>query len=232
MLIWAIKDGYIIRILGFSINSDLPLNDYAPKNLSKIEALLTLAESIGVPLLYIHQIETTTTIKFAKIIHDQTKLRAQRYEVPIGTFVDKVQGIFGTNYSHGRSVKPINKSAHDWFHEWSRLNFPSEYIKNDADIITFADNKAVTVVVEVKRSFQPEDWSPFRADEKNYALQIALAQKIGAKALLIEHQKETLINDTTNVAFFDLHNINTGPVWLDYTKEIITAKEAVTRIDR
>jgi hypothetical protein len=120
-------------------------------------------------------------------------------------------------YPHDEStVKPVNRSTHDFFHMWSRENLPSGdngVIKCDMDgCFVDPDSFLPRVLVEIKRSQHPPipQWKPYPADYTGLSLLYNVANATDAELWILHHSsspQETNLNVNNSLSLFKVNEL-------------------------
>lgn len=129
-------------------------------------------------------------------------------------------------------MKEVNRYTSNEFHDWQRANLPSRFVMQDIDTwaLVWADSQANSepfAVIELKRSFyEPEKWTPFKADAPNYTSLFKLAKKAGLPLWIIYFKKDEVITDKSLFHVFNVKDVNSAASsWISYDEQLITAKE-------
>lgn len=236
LLVWLAAAGSSQNLLGFSINSDFKWEEYLINNEKKLEAIFDITETLSIPLIWIYQ----PLIREGKLElgilskNEDGVLQCNREQLILAECGQKIQSFFGTNFQNPGASKPVNISAHDAFHLWSRTALPRDYIKNDVDLIVFGHDSHKLYYVELKRSFPPKRWpGPYRDDLPNFLLQKHTSEKMGAIAILIQQDKNVDVGPETIVRYSIIEKVDPslpGNKFIIGPTEFITAIEALRRL--
>lgn len=129
-------------------------------------------------------------------------------------------------------MKKVNRYTSNEFHDWQRANLPSRFVMQDIDTwaLVWADSQAnfePIAIIELKRSFyEPEKWTPFKADAPNYLALFKLACKANIPLWVIYFKKDEPITDTSGFHIFKVRAVEpNGSPWISYDEQLITARE-------
>lgn len=230
LLIWGAKKLGDIKILGLSYNSERLWHQLADHN--KINCLLYIGNKLDLPVIWIgNKNNIEEGIELGQIIIEDNKLCLKDHKLRKDTeSIDYIQNTFKEFYKKKGTDKAVNLKTAGNFHKWSRLNLPERYIKADIDLTLNKDGNPISLI-EVKRSFDPEKWTPFKNDLNNYLLQFRICNKIGIKAILIQ-QPKTKINDNTKLGFYFINDVDSRCLkWMNYDKEVLSAKKVKKKLE-
>lgn len=130
-------------------------------------------------------------------------------------------------------VKPLNRYTSNEFHDWQRQNLSGRFVIQDLDAwaIVISDslkNYEPLCLIELKRSFyEPEKWSPFKADLPNYLSLFKLSIRAKLPLTIIYFKKELSLTSTdAKIAIFKIQNVaESDSEWIKFSKNIQTPNE-------
>jgi len=237
LLLWGARDQNSVKLLGITLTVGLVnLNWIANK-------IILLENKISRIVLIASKLSQKCRIKFVVIFYslsdepfflitdhnvNPTDLRKLK-RVDEKQMPSVIQHLFNTEFGSHGTGKQVNKTTSDWFHEWSRANLPTEYVKANIDGLLLNEKDEPEIVLETKRSFSDASgWSPYYADARNYHFEGLLAKIAEIEFWTVYHKKGELINDSSNVALFAITDTAlTGADWLKYERFNIKAKEVL-----
>jgi len=231
MIVWGETTEKTVNLLGLSFDSRYLWDEYRDKgDMEKLKALINLSNKLDLPIFWVgkeefdeNQLELgvlpNAIDKFDPNLYDLAKAR------------EEIQDILGSSYESDGTSKDVNVRLANGYHKWTRDNLPSKYTKIDIDILTVDDENNPTGFVEIKRSYSPESWTPYKDDFINYVLQFRTSDKADLTPIIVQHEKQS-INDDSTIGYYVIKNINTDdPDWMDYDKTLISASEAKEKIE-
>ncbi len=208
--------------------------------IAKLESLAALAAQVDIPLLWfgegkINWRSGQGEVEIGEITYagDGTFNTSLEW-INIADLEPKIQELLGTDLSNKGAYKPKNKTINS-FQAYTREYLPTAFVIQDFDILTETEPGKPSAMVEIKRSrASPSSWTPYANDWPNYYLQLALAKSGGIEPILLNHEKEFV--EGRQVGFYhsmerpENPDTNNDRNFLNYTKEIISGSEALTRL--
>lgn len=235
MLVWGEAFGANdASLLGFTYNYPGTFDDFTET--AELQMMQTFAQGNDVPLLWIGKGRFDAGELEVGDVTGQAdgELRVNREWLDLDRAASRLQEYFETDYEQMGTSKAKNKQTAGGFHDWSRANLPARFKKQDLDIIVTSDGVTPQYLIELKRSYiDLTKWTPFKADLRNYVLQLKSATGAGSIPL-IAYQNKEVINDDSRMTLFQINDIDPdapGSNWISADREnSITARGLKRRL--
>jgi hypothetical protein len=219
LLLWGNRYSGNVRLLGLTLA--IGINDLEAVTENKLDQLadkaniimrkaLSLSQRSKIPFFVI--LYSLSGGSLFRVTDPRNPLNlSQSFEVEENKMPATIEGFFNTNLVSTGTAKPVNKSTSDWFHDWTRVNLPTEYVKANIDGLVLTQEGKPAILMETKRSFaKPTNWQPYQADSRNYYLQDQLAKKTGLRFWTIYHEKGIPVKDNSDVVLFIVIDVALG----------------------
>ena len=237
LLLWGVRDSGSVRLLGLTLAMGIEKPEAVTKQ--ELERLTNKAENIMQVALSVSKSSDAAFFIVLYPLLGGSSFRVTDLANPLSleqSFVveeDKmpslVEGFFNTKLRSSGTAKQVNKSTSDWFHDWTRANLPTEYVKANIDGLVLNDEGKPTILLETKRSFfKPSVWEPYQADSRNYYLQGLLAKSTNLSFWTVYHEKGVSVKDVSDIALFIILDVALDKKdWINYRRFDTSAAEIV-----
>lgn len=216
LLVWGYRQENDIILLGISAN--IPCNTtISESHKRKIETGKYIAEKIQIPFLFIRYPLDININLNGKLIINGTEIEIQQAS-------SQIQYILGTKFQSFGTAKYVNKSTNDPFHEWARINLPSDYIRVDLDAIICSSSGIPKILLEIKRSTKipVKVWKPYKEDARNYLIHMRLCEKCSMRYYTLNHNNlNVMVTNDTEIGIYKIDNVSIIPLKVESRGKIV-----------
>jgi hypothetical protein len=237
LLLWGVRDSGSVKLLGLT----LAIGVEKPETVTKHE-LRQLSEKADTIMRVTSSLSKNNDLTFFIVLYPllggpsfkvtdpanplslEQSFVVEEYKMP-----NLFAGFFKTKLRSSGTAKRVNKSTSDWFHDWTRANLPTEYVKANIDGLVLNEKGKPTILLETKRSFfKPSLWEPYQADSRNYYLQGLLARITNLSFWTVYHEKGVSVKDDSDIALFIILAVAPDKKdWINYRRFDISATEVL-----